>query len=378
MIEVSHVSKTYGSFHAVNDVSFRVGEGEVVGFLGPNGAGKSTTLRILSGFLGMTSGKVTIAGHDIVDDSAGARAKIGYMPEAVPLYGEMRVREYLKFRAELKGVKRRERGARVEQAMSEARVDDLADTLISSLSKGYRQRVGLADALVARPPILILDEPTAGMDPNQIREVRALVRELGKRHTILLSTHILSEVEASCERAVVIARGRVVGEGSLAELRSKRRSSRARVLIRAAADQSARAAAAVTAVKGVGKATLLPEEGAGLVAFEIAWQKKLDDPGLALERVVRSLVEQGFHLREATQAKATLDEVFAQLTEDAGEAGAADEATSEGAPGGAAGDDGAVSAVEAGETDEEAQASSGEAGSGGSGKAGDAGEAGDK
>lgn len=333
MIEVSRLSKTYGSFRAVDDISFRVGEGEVVGFLGPNGAGKSTTLRILSGFLGASGGTVRIAGFDIVEDSAKAREKIGYMPEAVPLYGEMRVREYLRFRAELKGVKGRERTANVDRAMSEARVDDLADTMIASLSKGYRQRVGLADALVARPPILILDEPTAGMDPNQIREVRALVKELGKRHTILLSTHILSEVEASCERAVVIARGKLVAEGSLAELRSKRRSSHARLVVRASGEERVRAVSVASAVSGVAKVDELVDEGQGLLALEVRWQKKLDETGLALERVITALVAEGLHLREATPAKATLDEVFAQLTEDGeGEgAGDADEAKPESA-----------------------------------------------
>ena len=313
MIEVAKLTKAYGPFYAVNDVSFRVGEGEVVGFLGPNGAGKSTTLRILAGFLGMTSGTVTIGGRDVVDDSEGARAQIGYMPEAVPLYGEMRVVEYLRFRAELKGVGRSERKARVDRAMGEARVDDLAETLISKLSKGYKQRVGLADALVARPPILILDEPTAGLDPNQIREVRALVRELGKDHTVLISTHILSEVEATCGRALVISKGRLVGEGTLDELRARRRSTSARVVV-SGDEKDLRAklgALADVARVDVDDA----REGARLVAT-VAWKKKTTDTEQALETVVRTLVEAGFGVREATPGKASLDEVFAQLTED--------------------------------------------------------------
>lgn len=313
MIEVARLTKAYGAFYAVNDVSFQVGKGEVVGFLGPNGAGKSTTLKILAGFLGMTSGKVVIGGHDINDDSFAARQQLGYMPEAVPLYGEMRVVEYLKFRAELKGVKGRDRGSRVEQAMREARVDDLAETLINNLSKGYRQRVGLADALVARPPILILDEPTAGLDPNQIREVRELVRGLGERHTILLSTHILPEVEATCGRAVVIARGRIVGEGSLEELRSRRRSGRARLVLRAPAGTEG-LAALLEGASGVNKASVATEQG--LATCEVTWSKKLDDPAAALEKLVALLVGKGYGVREATPAKATLDEVFAQLTGD--------------------------------------------------------------
>jgi ABC-2 type transport system ATP-binding protein len=325
MIEVSHLTKAYGSFYAVNDISFSVGKGEIVGFLGPNGAGKSTTLRILAGFLGMTSGKVTIAGHDIVDASDEARAAIGYMPEATPLYTEMRVVEYLRFRAELKGVARKERKARVEQAMEEAKVDELADTMIAKLSKGYRQRVGLADALVARPPLLILDEPTAGLDPNQIREVRALVRNLGERHTVLLSTHILSEVESTCSRAIVIARGKLVAQGSLEELRARRRSGRAHLVLRLPEGNDETALRdRLGKLEGVSKLDVEPAPGA-LLAVEITWQKKVEDTAVAMERVVRAAIEAGFEVREATPAKATLDEVFAQLTGGPGDAPLEDE-----------------------------------------------------
>ena len=214
LISVQHLVKRYGAGKsaAVDDLSFEVARGEVVGFLGPNGAGKSTTLRILAGFLGFTSGAVTVAGHDIVRESFEARRKIGYMPEAVPLYPEMRVVEYLAYRAELKRVSRKDRKAFVDEAMGKANVDDVKTTLIGHLSKGYRQRVGLADALLAKPPLLVLDEPTAGLDPNQIREVRDVIKQLGKEHTVLLSTHILSEVEASCSRVVVIAKGKLVAE----------------------------------------------------------------------------------------------------------------------------------------------------------------------
>jgi ABC-2 type transport system ATP-binding protein len=341
VIEVAQLTKTYGDFYAVQNLSFSVGKGEVVGFLGPNGAGKSTTLRILSGFLGMTSGRVTIDGHNIVDDSARAREKIGYMPEAVPLYGEMRVIEYLRFRAELKGVPSKARRAQVEQAMVEARVDDLAETLISKLSKGYRQRVGLADALVSRPPILILDEPTAGLDPNQIREVRELIKGLGERHTLLLSTHILSEVEATCQRAVVVARGRLVAEGTLDDLRSKRRSTSARLVIRPAAGATeASIQALVAAIKGVARVTGAPAS-AGLVALDVSWSRKLDDPGNALEEVAAALYEKGHRIREAVPARASLDEVFAQLTGDTGPAETPedDRPTSEGGAAAARGDD---------------------------------------
>jgi ABC-2 type transport system ATP-binding protein len=316
MIEVRNLSKNYGPVAAVRDVSFDVGEGEVVGFLGPNGAGKSTTLRILAGFVGMSAGRVRVAGRDIVDEPLAARAALGYMPEAVPLYPEMRVEEYLRFRAELKGVARRERAAAIDRAMTSARVGDVADALIGHLSKGYRQRVGLADALVASPPILILDEPTAGLDPNQIREVRALVRELGRRHTVLLSTHILSEVEATCDRAIVIARGRLVAEGSLESLRSRRRSTGARLLVRPPADgPGARAVlgalAAVAAVEPDGRPR------APFEAWSVAWAEGTADPAPALEAAVRALVGAGFGVAEATPLRASLDEVFAGLTVEA-------------------------------------------------------------
>jgi len=234
IIEVEGLTKDYGSVVAVRDVSFSVGRGEVVGFLGPNGAGKSTTLRILAGFLGATSGKVRVNGHDIAEDSLLARASLGYMPEAAPLYPELRVREYLEFRARLKRVPRAKQKASIERALERASLKDVAQTSVGHLSKGYRQRVGLADALVADPPLLILDEPTAGLDPNQVREVRALIKELASDHTVLLSTHILSEVEATCQRALVIDRGRLVAQGSLEELSRGRRSTTLLVVVRKA------------------------------------------------------------------------------------------------------------------------------------------------
>src|SRR5450432_4619757 len=248
MIDVRDLTKDYGTVVAVQGVSFSVGKGEIVGFLGPNGAGKSTTLRVLAGFLGATSGRVRIAGHDIAEAPLAARRSLGYMPESAPLYPEMRVGEYLLFRARLKGVPRAKRSSAVGGAMERAGVSHMASTVIQHLSKGYRQRVALADALVANPPLLILDEPTAGLDPNQIREVRDLIRGLGENHTILLSTHILPEVETTCERAIVIDRGRLVAEGTIEELRSRQKSSALSLRVR---DPKSAAEAAISAVSGV-------------------------------------------------------------------------------------------------------------------------------
>lgn len=311
MIEVEHLSKSYGAYGAhlaVDDVSFQVSQGEIVGFLGPNGAGKSTTLRILAGFLGATSGRVRIAGHDVAAEPMRARASLGYMPEMSPLYPEMRVSEYLAFRAELKLVPRRARREAALRAMSDARVEDVADVLIGQLSKGYRQRVGLADALVGDPPLLILDEPTAGLDPNQIREVRALVRRLGRDRTVLLSTHILPEVEATCTRALVIDRGRLVASGSIDEIRAMRRASGVRVTVRGALD------AALAVARGVaGVHTAQGEEAAGVATLAIALDAGADG-GEVSEALAGALVAAGLGVRELTPRAASLEQVFSELT----------------------------------------------------------------
>jgi ABC-2 type transport system ATP-binding protein len=209
MIFVDHLTKYYGDYAAVRDVSFRVREGQVVGFLGPNGAGKSTTMRILAGYLTATSGRATINGIDVFWDSLAARRQIGYMPESCPLYPDMRVEEFLRFRAGLKGVYGSRRRSRLDFVLRRCWLADVKRQLIGTLSKGYRQRVGLADALIAEPAVLILDEPTAGLDPTQIRETRSLIKELGKDHTVLLSTHILSEVEKTCDHVILIHKGQV-------------------------------------------------------------------------------------------------------------------------------------------------------------------------
>jgi ABC-2 type transport system ATP-binding protein len=218
LIHVSKLTKYYGDYAAIRDVSFDVPAGQIVGFLGPNGAGKTTTMRILAGFLTATSGTASIDGFDVFWQSVETRRRIGYMPENCPLYLEMRVREYLQFRAGIKDLHGRKQRQRVDYVLKQCWLDDVQRQLIGTLSKGYRQRVGLADTLLADPPVLILDEPTAGLDPSQIRATRDLIRELGKQHTILLSTHILPEVEMTCDSVIIITRGQVVAAGPLAEL----------------------------------------------------------------------------------------------------------------------------------------------------------------
>jgi ABC-2 type transport system ATP-binding protein len=221
MIHVSNLTKYYGDYAAVRDVSFDVARGRVVGFLGPNGAGKSTTMRILAGYLTATSGRATIAGIDVFWDPVGVRRLIGYMPESCPLYPEMRVTEYLTYRGGLKGLHGRACRVAVDRVVSRCWLSEVRRQLIGTLSKGFRQRVGLADAILHDPPVLILDEPTAGLDPSQIRETRQLIRDLGQHHTVLLSTHILSEVEMTCEQAIIINRGRVAAQGRLEDLRPR-------------------------------------------------------------------------------------------------------------------------------------------------------------
>jgi len=221
MIDVQHLTKAYGDFRAVDDITFHVGEGEIVGLLGPNGAGKTTTMRILTCFIPATSGKVTVAGYDVFGQSLQVRQNIGYLTENNPLYPEMRVTEYLKFRARLKDVPRRERKSRIGEVLERCGAIDFASQVIGTLSKGQRQRVGLADCLLHNPRILILDEPTVGLDPNQIRHVRDLIKELGSAYTVLISTHILPEVESVCERFIIIHEGKIAREMTMDELRAQ-------------------------------------------------------------------------------------------------------------------------------------------------------------
>lgn len=301
------LTKRYGAHVALNDVSFDVPRGEIVGFLGPNGAGKTTTLRILAGTLGKTSGEVTIDGLDCEASPIEAKRRIGYLPEAVPLYPEMRIGEYLTFRAELKGVPRAQRRAAVDLAMEKAGVAPLSTSLIGKLSKGYRQRVGLADALVSDPKLLVLDEPTSGLDPNQIHQVRALLRALAGEHTVLLSTHALAEVEASCSSVVLIARGRLVAQGKLAELRA-RGDGESEIVVRGDAE-----AAKALLIKRSDVQKITANGNDGTTRFRCAWK----DGATAIEAAVADLVAAGIGVREVAPLQSSLDELFRELTADA-------------------------------------------------------------
>ena len=218
MIEVSHLTKQYGNHLAVDDVSFTVADGQICGLLGPNGAGKSTIMNILTGYLSATSGQVTVAGHPLPEEADAAKACVGYLPEQPPLYPEMTVQEYLTFAAELKGVKKAERKEQVCRVARRTGLEAVLPRLIRSLSKGYKQRVGIAQALLGSPRLIILDEPTVGLDPAQVIEIRKLIRELGRAHTVILSSHILSEVQAVCQQILILSKGHLAAVGSLEEL----------------------------------------------------------------------------------------------------------------------------------------------------------------
>ena len=218
MIEVSHLTKQYGNHLAVDDVSFTVADGQICGLLGPNGAGKSTIMNIITGYLSATSGQVTVAGHPLPEEADAAKACVGYLPEQPPLYPEMTVQEYLTFAAELKGVKKAERKEQVCRAARRTGLETVLPRLIRSLSKGYKQRMGIAQALLGSPRLIILDEPTVGLDPAQVIEIRKLIRELGRAHTVILSSHILSEVQAVCQQILILSKGHLAAAGSLEEL----------------------------------------------------------------------------------------------------------------------------------------------------------------
>jgi ABC-2 type transport system ATP-binding protein len=305
VIHVSHLTKYYGDYAAVRDVSFDVPAGQVVGFLGPNGAGKTTTMRILAGFLTATSGQAKIDGHDVFWQPLEVRQRIGYMPENCPLYNEMRVAEYLAFRGGIKGLHGWRRRRRINYVVRRCWLDDVRRQLIGTLSKGYRQRVGLADALLADPPVLILDEPTAGLDPSQIRAARELIRELGQEHTILLSTHILPEVEMTCDRVIIIHRGRVVAAGALNDL--ARQAGETTTLL--AEFDGSIDPAPVRAIAGVNHVER--EKTPSGTRLRITAEDRAD----LVTRLLAVAGEHGWKLHELRPHRQTLEELFLHIVE---------------------------------------------------------------
>jgi len=307
VIEVQHLTKRYGRVTAVDDVSFRVEPGEILGFLGPNGAGKTTTMRILTGYMPASEGRATVAGYDVFTHPLEAKRRTGYLPETPPLYPDMTVREYLDFVARIKGVPSGERKARVDTVMQRAHVADMASRHCGKLSKGYRQRVGLAQAIIHNPEVLILDEPTAGLDPKQIIETRDLIRGLAGDHTIILSTHILPEVAQTCQRVVIIAKGRVVAVDSPDNLTARLRGAETMfVQVDAPGADVGAALAAIGGVMRVAPADM--RQGSG--AFEVASEQGRD----IRREIAREIVGRGWGLLELRPMRLSLEEVFLQVT----------------------------------------------------------------
>ncbi len=299
MIQVENLTKYFGPVMAIDRVTFEVDQGEIVGFLGLNGAGKTTTMRILTSYLPATSGIARVAGFDVMTQSLDVRRNIGYLPESVPLYPEMRVDEYIMFRAKLKGVPRRERIRRVEYCLERCRLKEVRRRLIGTLSKGYRQRVGLADAMVHDPAIFILDEPTSGLDPMQIRETLALIKELGDSHTILLSTHILPEVEAICERVIIIAGGRVGFSRTLAEIESQA------VILLETRGPAEQVAGVLRGIQGVAQVAEQAGED-GVIGYTI----RTDDNTDLREPISKAVGARGWPIRRLDRKRGSLDDAF--------------------------------------------------------------------
>jgi ABC-2 type transport system ATP-binding protein len=323
MIEVQGLTRRYGDFTAVEDVSFSVDSGQIVGMLGPNGAGKTTTIRMITGFLPPTAGRVTLAGIDLEEKPVEARRQLGYLPENVALYTEMRVREYLSYRARLEGVRGRAAAAAIDRAIELCLLSDVADQIIATLSKGYRQRVGLATAILHGPEVLILDEPTVGLDPKQIIAIRDLIRDLGRERTLLLSTHILPEVELLCQKVMIIDRGRIIAQGTPETLRQQwlGRTNVTVTLKHAAPDAAER----LRALEGVIAVSAPGAQGGGDGAAHFSLEcGEGRDPR---EAVFRLAVERGWVLLELQQSKASLEDIFVRLTTREG-----DEEAGDGAP----------------------------------------------
>ncbi|MBQ4333716.1 MAG: ATP-binding cassette domain-containing protein [Clostridia bacterium] len=307
MIEVKNLTKRYGTHCAVNNISFQVEEGQILGFLGPNGAGKSTTMNILTGYLSPTDGTVTINGHDILEDPNKAKANIGYLPEQPPLYPDMTVREYLDFMYDLKKcvLPRKRHIAEICKVM---KIEDVYGRLIKNLSKGYKQRVGMAQALIGNPPVLILDEPTVGLDPNQIIEIRSLIKVLGKHHTVILSSHILPEIEAVCDRIVVINEGKIVADDTTAELSAK--VSKDRRLTVSIEGPVKEVTALISGINGVEKVVTLNSRETGVYEYSVDVAEGAD----IRRDLFTRLAQRGWPLLSSKSQTMSLEDIFINLT----------------------------------------------------------------
>ena len=309
MIQVENLTKDYGPVRAVDRVSFNVRKGEVLGFLGPNGAGKSTTMKILTCFLAPTGGTARVAGLDVFEQSLQVRQRIGYLPEDTPIYRDMTVREYLEFCAEVRGMSKDKSEARIKEIGGRCGLGDHAGRLVGELSKGYRQRLGLAQAMLHDPDILILDEPTSGLDPNQIVEIRGLIKEVGKEKTVILSTHILPEVQATCSRVIIISKGQVVADGTPDDLRARERGGRYRVVVAANGVPADAIRTRLGSLSGVGSCkSFAGEDGAYSFAIDATTSDDLR------RSLFKTAVDNRWTLLELVRESASLEDVFRNLT----------------------------------------------------------------
>ena len=314
MIEVKNLTKRYGDLKAVDDISFSVDSGEVLGFLGPNGAGKSTTMNIITGYISSTSGTVTVDGSEILEEPKKTKAKIGYLPEIPPLYPDMTVRKYLEFMFDLKKVKLPKK-EHVDEVMRLVGLSEMGGRIIKNLSKGYRQRVGFAQALIGNPPVLILDEPTVGLDPKQIIEFRKLIRSLGKKHTVIFSSHVLSEVSATCDRVIVISNGKIVADGKTDEL-SQSLSGKKKLLLTVASESSA-VVDELKKIPGVTKVEKIRSFAGGLVKYSVSYSKDED----IRKDVFSAMVRLDAPIMEMQSGDETLEDMFLKLTQDSDRGG---------------------------------------------------------
>jgi ABC-2 type transport system ATP-binding protein len=308
VIQVQNLTRYYGRFPAIQEVSFEVQKGEILGFLGPNAAGKTTTMRILTCYLPATSGTAKVAGYDVFNDSMQVRKRVGYLPEQPPVYMDMTVKSYLNFVAKIKGVEARDRKNRVNEVMEKTAITNVQNDVIRKLSKGYRQRVGLAQAMVHNPEVLVLDEPTVGLDPNQIIEVRELIKRLAGSHTIILSTHILPEVEMTCQRVVIINRGKVVAQDTIANMTQRRHGAERLIMQIEGPDKSV--CAKLAKVSGVKKVEL-----DGTVNSVSRYAIECETGRDIRRDLAQAVVQNGWGLLELRSKDFTLEEVFLQLTE---------------------------------------------------------------
>ena len=307
MVEVKKLTKNYGNIKAVDNISFTVGEGEILGFLGPNGAGKSTTMNIITGYISSTSGTVTIDGKEILENPKEAKAKIGYLPEIPPLYTDMTVKKYLEFMFDLKKVKLPKK-EHIEEVMRLVRITEQADRIIKNLSKGYRQRVGFAQALLGNPPVLILDEPTVGLDPMQIIEIRKLIKSLGKKHTIILSSHVLSGISATCDRILVISNGKIVADAKTDELSSSTADEeKLALVVEGAASDIISAIKNIPAVIRVNK---ISEKNGNSAKYMVEYEKDHD----VRRDVFNAMARIGCPILDMQSGNETLEEMFLKLT----------------------------------------------------------------